>query len=125
MRVARRVFLAGAGAAVVSRARAADVDVAVIGAGAAGLAAAKHLRGLGRSVVVVEARSRIGGRAHTDTTLGVPFDAGAQYIHWAERNPWKRIADELGVPLQEDASGAPPPRLRADLGGAVARRRGG
>lgn len=108
MRIARRVFLAGAGAAVVSRARAADVDVAVIGAGAAGLAAAKHLRGVGRSVVVVEARGRIGGRAHTDTTLGMPFDAGAQYIHWAERNPWKRIADELGVALQEETSSAPP-----------------
>jgi monoamine oxidase len=110
MRIARRVFLAGAGAAAVSRARGADVDVdvAVVGAGAAGLAAAKHLRGVGRSVIVVEARNRIGGRAYTDSTLGLPFDAGAQYIHWAERNPWKRIADELGVPLQEDASGAPP-----------------
>jgi monoamine oxidase len=109
MPVSRRAFLAAASAAIVAPARAsADVDVAVIGAGAAGLAAAKHLRAAGRSVVVLEARDRIGGRAHTDIVLGVPFDAGAQYIHWAERNPWTRIAAELGVALQEDAGGDPP-----------------
>jgi monoamine oxidase len=109
MRVSRRAFLAGASATIVSRARAtADVDVVIIGAGAAGLAAAKHLRAAGRSFIVLEARDRIGGRAYTDTSLGVPFDAGAQYIHWAERNPWKRIADELGVALQEDAWSGPP-----------------
>ncbi|HEX2266379.1 MAG TPA: FAD-dependent oxidoreductase, partial [Solirubrobacterales bacterium] len=95
--------------AVVPRARAAsEIDVAVVGAGAAGLAAARLLRRAGRSFVVLEARARIGGRAHTDTSLGAPFDAGAQYIHWAERNPWKGIADELGVPLQEDGWSEPP-----------------
>ena len=110
MRLSRRTFLAGAAALPLARrVRAAtDVDVAVVGAGAAGLAAARQLRRAGRSFVVLEARARIGGRAFTDTSLGVPFDAGAQYIHWAERNPWKRIADELGVPLQEDEWGDPP-----------------
>lgn len=104
MRISRRGFLAGAASLCgAGRALAAsDVDVAVVGAGAAGLAAAKELRKAGRSFVVLEARPRIGGRAYTDESLGAPFDAGAQYIHWGERNPWKRIAEELKVPLVED-----------------------
>ena len=108
MRISRRGFLAGAGTfGIAGRAfAAAEVDVAIVGAGAAGLAAAKELRKAGRSLVVLEARARIGGRAYTDDTLGIPFDAGAQYIHWAERNPWKKIADELKVPLEEDTSAA-------------------
>jgi monoamine oxidase len=110
MRISRRGFLAGAATfGIAGRAlAAAEFDVAIVGAGAAGLAAAKELRRAGRSFVVLEARSRIGGRAYTDDTLGIPFDAGAQYIHWAERNPWKKIADELKVPLEEDAAGGIP-----------------
>lgn len=110
MNLTRRTLLAGAAAFGVARPAwaSAEVDVAVVGAGAAGLAAAAELRKAGRSVVVLEARDRMGGRAHTDTSLGIPFDAGALYIHWGERNPWKRIADELKVPLEEDGFGDVP-----------------
>lgn len=72
-------------------------DVAVIGAGAAGLAAGLELQKAGRSFIVLEARDRIGGRAFTDaTTLGLPFDCGAHWLHAADRNPFTRIADRLG-----------------------------
>jgi monoamine oxidase len=102
MQLTRRAFAAGAiSVAALGRARAADVDVAIVGAGAAGLAAAKRVAAAGRTFVVLEARSRIGGRAFTDASLGVPFDAGAEYIHWGERNPWKRIAEDLGVPIDD------------------------
>jgi monoamine oxidase len=72
-------------------------DVAVIGAGAAGLAAGLTLQISGRSFIVLEARDRIGGRAWTDTaTLGLPFDCGAHWLHAAAQNPFTRIADRLG-----------------------------
>src|SRR5438067_1208412 len=59
------------------------VDVAVIGAGVAGLAAARELRRRGRSVVVLEARDRVGGRIFTldDPTLPVPVELGAEFVH--------------------------------------------
>ncbi|MEI8178198.1 FAD-dependent oxidoreductase, partial [Aestuariivirga sp.] len=71
-------------------------DVAVIGAGAAGLAAGLELQKAGKSFIVLEARDRIGGRAFTDTSLGLPFDCGAHWLHAASRNPFTTIADRLG-----------------------------
>lgn len=72
-------------------------DIAVIGAGAAGLAAGLTLQKAGRSFIVLEARDRIGGRAFTDTpTLGLPFDCGAHWLHAAAQNPFTKIADRLG-----------------------------
>lgn len=73
-----------------------DVDVVVVGAGAAGIGAAQELRRLGKRAIVLEARARVGGRVHTDRTLGDPFDAGALYIHWSERNPWTALAARYG-----------------------------
>lgn len=105
MLLSRRGFLAGTSAALALPARAADIHVAVIGAGAAGLAATKRLAAAGARVTVIEARDRIGGRAVTATVGGARFDAGAVYIHWAERNPWVSIAKDLNVPL--DDSDAP------------------
>ncbi len=52
-----------------------DVDVVIVGAGAAGIAAAHELRRLGKRALVLEARARVGGRVYTDRTLGDPWDA--------------------------------------------------
>jgi monoamine oxidase len=74
----RRAVLAAALAApFVQSARAADLDVAVIGAGVAGFAAANTLMSARKSVVVLEARERTGGRVFTDLGPGIPFDQGA------------------------------------------------
>src|SRR4051812_45692066 len=58
-------------------------EVAVVGAGVAGLAAAARLRAAGMEVVVLEARDRIGGRVHTvsETSWPVSIEAGAEFIH--------------------------------------------
>ena len=75
----------------------ANPDVAIVGAGAAGLSAARSLIDRGLSVVVLEARDRIGGRAWTESdTFGVPFDHGCSWITTANRNPFKPMADEWG-----------------------------
>lgn len=109
--VNRRALLLGSGALAagiassgLSRA-ASSPDVIVIGAGAAGIAAARQLRSAGRSAIVLEGRSRAGGRAFTDTSLGPAYDAGAMFIHWAERNPWVEIARELGIPITDESRG--------------------
>jgi monoamine oxidase len=66
-----------------------DVEVVIVGAGSAGLAAAKTLRDAGRSFQVLEAMDRIGGRAWTSNEpFGVPFDIGCAWIHAADRNPY-------------------------------------
>lgn len=73
-------------------------DVAIIGAGAAGIAAARALAGAGARVIVLEARGRPGGRIVTDSqTLGLPFDVGASYIHNAPINPITALAAQQGV----------------------------
>jgi monoamine oxidase len=100
MRPTRRTILASALlAAPPFRVQARGGPVIIVGAGAAGLAAAAVLRSAGQSFTLVEARERIGGRAFTDPALGpdCPFDAGAEYIHWAERNPWAPIARAANV----------------------------
>jgi monoamine oxidase len=74
-----------------------EVDVAVIGAGAAGIGAARRLGKSGSvSVLVLEARDRIGGRVHTIAPAGFPLDRGAEWLHSADRNPLSPIAQRLG-----------------------------
>ena len=74
-----------------------DTDLAIVGAGAAGITAARMAQALGLSCQVLEAGSRIGGRVYTDLSLGLPYDAGAAYIHFSNRNPWMREARRLGI----------------------------
>ena len=77
-----------------------DFDTVVIGAGAAGLAAARRLRDRRRSFVVLEARDRVGGRAFTErASLGLPYDQGAHWLHNAHQNPFMDIATDLGRSL--------------------------
>jgi monoamine oxidase len=99
----RRGLLVGAAAlstASCCPAWAADIDVVVVGAGAAGIGAAQMLASLGRNCVVVEADKRIGGRALTDTrTFPLPFDIGCAWIHAAPKNPFYGFALEKGFHL--------------------------
>ncbi|MBP0446131.1 FAD-dependent oxidoreductase [Roseomonas sp. SSH11] len=71
----------------------------MVGAGAAGIAAAREARSLGLRVRVLEARGRIGGRALTDHSLGTPFDLGATWLHAAQSNPLVPLAEAAGVEL--------------------------
>ncbi len=74
-----------------------DVDVVIVGAGAAGLAAAKALHAAGRTVRVLEAMNRIGGRSWTRSEdFGVPFDIGCAWLHAGDRNPFMADAERLG-----------------------------
>jgi monoamine oxidase len=74
-----------------------DVEIVIVGAGSAGLGAAKALQAAGRSFHVVEALDRIGGRAWTTTDrFGIPFDIGCAWLHAADRNPYFPEAREAG-----------------------------
>jgi monoamine oxidase len=74
-------------------------DVIVVGAGAAGLAAADTLARAGRSVLVLEARERIGGRCWTRRMpgLAVPVELGAEFIH-GEAASTLALLERAGVP---------------------------
>ncbi len=76
-------------------------DVVVVGAGIAGLAAARTLVDDGWRVVVVEASSRVGGRLRTDRSLGMAFDMGASWIHGIDGNPVTELAAAAGAPTTE------------------------
>ncbi|BBZ49031.1 FAD-dependent oxidoreductase [Mycobacterium heidelbergense] len=66
--------------------------VLVVGAGMAGLSAARSLADAGWPVRVIEARDRIGGRVHTDREWGVPLEMGASWIHGTTDNPLMELA---------------------------------
>jgi monoamine oxidase len=76
-----------------------EVEVAILGAGVAGIAAARALAAAGRSCLVLEAKDRAGGRAHACTTLGAVFDHGATWLHQARENP---LAAHLGAHVDHD-----------------------
>src|SRR3979411_868884 len=73
-----------------------SVDVAIIGAGAAGLGAARALENSGLTVIVLEARDRGGGRAHTILAApNIVFDLGCGWLHSANKNSFVEIAQQL------------------------------
>lgn len=77
----------------------AEVDVAIVGAGAAGVGAARVLAASGLSTVLLDAGARIGGRARTERLGGVPLDLGCGWLHSAERNGWAAIARDHGAEI--------------------------
>ena len=94
--------------------------VVIVGAGAAGIAAARHLKSLRVQTLVLEASARIGGRAVTDnSSFGQPFDRGAHWFHSPAENPLRELADQLQfdysrTPLAEDYCRASAPLSAAE-----------
>jgi monoamine oxidase len=104
-RLSRRAFLA-ASAGLAARpaigvpVAATETDVVIVGAGAAGIAAARRVAAAGRKYILIEAGSRIGGRCVTDTGMfGVPFDRGAHWIHTPDINPLMKLAPRRGLDI--------------------------
>ena len=83
-------------------------EVVVAGGGAAGVAAARKLHDAGVDTLLVEARSRLGGRAFTDLASGYPLDLGCGWFHAAKENPWPVIAQAQGRVVDK----TPPPWQR-------------
>ena len=76
-----------------------DTEVVIIGGGAAGIAAGRHLLAAGIECLLVEARSRLGGRAYTVDASGFGIDLGCGWLHSADRNPWTQVAEAEGRTL--------------------------
>jgi len=118
--ISRRTFLAGSAAFAATPAfdsartaalgavpASGEVDVVIVGAGAAGIAAARRVAAAGRRFALIEASNRIGGRCVTETrSLGAAFDRGAQALYAADINPLLPLAARAGF---ETAAG---PRLQ-------------
>ncbi|HET7675755.1 MAG TPA: NAD(P)/FAD-dependent oxidoreductase [Gammaproteobacteria bacterium] len=89
-----------------------DLEAAIVGAGAAGIAAACRLRDAGVDCLLLEARRRLGGRAWTVVSpTGLPLDMGCGWLHSADRNPWRAIAEAQGRHIDFTS----PPWLRPAL----------
>jgi monoamine oxidase len=73
------------------------IDLAIIGAGAAGIAAAREAKRRGLTSMILEASDRVGGRACTFDWRGCALDLGATWLHSAQRNPLVPLAEQLGI----------------------------
>ena len=126
MTMSRREFLSASAAFALTpvaggRASAAalprEADIVVIGAGAAGIAAARRLAAAGKRVALVEAADTVGGRCVTDSkTFSVPYDRGAHWIYTADINPVAKLAPQTGLDLYPA-----PPGQRMRIGRRFAR----
>lgn len=92
-------------------------DVLVVGAGFAGVTAARELSHRGRSVLVLEARDRIGGRTWVDNRLGLDLEMGGTWVHWLQPHVWAEIT-RYGIEITQS-----PPAEQAywHAGGTVRR----
>jgi monoamine oxidase len=91
--------------------------VVIVGAGAAGIAAARRLAAAGRRFALVEAAGTVGGRCITDTTVfGVPFDRGAHWVHMPDINPVAKLGAQTGLDIYPA-----PPGQRVRIGRRYAR----
>jgi monoamine oxidase len=109
MTMTRRDFLSASAALAVAPTLGADAwgaplpreaDIVVIGAGAAGIAAARRILAANRRVIVVEATGQVGGRCLTDTaTFGAPFDRGARWMYNPDTSPMVKLARGSGLDL--------------------------
>jgi monoamine oxidase len=81
-----------------------DVDVVIAGAGVSGLIAAETLLKRGRSVLLLEASGRIGGRVETNSsTFGIPYDRGAHWVECGQNNPLFSYAQKNGFSMHEES----------------------
>ncbi|WP_458042580.1 MULTISPECIES: flavin monoamine oxidase family protein [Bacteria] len=87
-------------------------DTIVVGAGIAGLTAARLVTRAGRRVVILEARDRVGGRVHTDRSDGLITDLGASWIHGITDSPVAAAAQAFGMPMVEFTVGGYQPDSR-------------
>ncbi len=91
-----------------------DFDCIIVGAGAAGIAAGRALARAGKSFVLLEARQRSGGRAHTTLAAGMALDMGCGWLHSADRNLLVGLAQESGFAIDRQT---PPWQKTADARG--------
>ncbi len=126
MTITRRDFLSASAALTVAPALGTsawgaplprEADIVVIGAGAAGIAAARRIMDANRKVIVIEATGQIGGRCLTDsTTFDVPFDRGARWMHNPDTNPMIKLGRSVGLDVYPA-----PPRQKIRVGRRFAR----
>ncbi|MGH6725276.1 MAG: flavin monoamine oxidase family protein, partial [Pseudolabrys sp.] len=103
LRLSRRKFLAASAALAAAPALGAvpssgEVDVVIVGAGAAGIAAARRVAAAKQRFALLEAGNRIGGRCVTDNAIfAMPFDLGARWIYGPDINALRKLASGLDI----------------------------
>jgi monoamine oxidase len=103
--LSRRSFIAGsaalvAGPAILRAQTSLDTEIVIIGAGAAGISAARRIAAANRRFVLLEASNRLGGRCVTDSAIfGIPFDIGAHWIHRPDSGSFTGSASASGLDI--------------------------